>query len=121
MTETGFKQISSMAMARTHKKSKKVRSSLKINSLAILRSLADPHSDISKIADQEYDPEGIERGTEDIEGSNNCSSNICFRLHFVRNIGLGLGLRCGFKLCSGSGFRFSSRDEVANMYFHVAI
>lgn len=94
LTETGFKQISSMAMARTHKKSKKVRSSLKMgSSLAILRSLADPHSDISKIADQEYDPEGIERDTEDIEGSNICSSSICFRLHFVRNIGLGLDLR----------------------------
>ena len=62
LTETGFKQISSMAMARTHKKSKKVRSSLKMGSLAILRSLADPHSDISKIADQEYDPDGVGRG-----------------------------------------------------------
>ena len=61
LTETGFRQISGMAMARTHKKSRR-RSNLKIGSLDLLRSLADPNSDISKIADRQYDPQGLGRG-----------------------------------------------------------
>ena len=63
LTEDGFKQIKSLSLSPAPMKRTRRKQSLKHGSLAILQTLADPNSELSKVVDKDYQgPEDSAKG-----------------------------------------------------------
>ena len=84
LTEDGFKQIKSLSLSPAPMKRTRRKQSLKQGSLAILQTLADPNSELSKVIDKDYQgPEDCAKGklTEDLNKIDSWFCKTLFQLH----------------------------------------